>query len=196
MKHPESQLLSAHLDGELPPREAGELEAHLADCPACSGLFRELSEVQRRARSLQDRVPQRDLWPGIAGAIRGEGDAHAQVIQLHPWRDRHAEREVRRGLRVSYPQAIAAGLALALFSGAMEAAQLEALLAQHRDGMDPETARILEKNLGIIDRAIQESVKALQSDPGNSFLESHLARSVETKASYLREAMVFVAVES
>ena len=81
-------------------------------------------------------------------------------------------------------------------NAAREAAQLEALLAQHRDGMDPETARILEKNLGIIDRAIQESVKALQSDPGNSFLESHLARSVETKASYLREAMVFVAVIS
>ncbi len=70
---------------------------------------------------------------------------------------------------------------------------MEVLLAQHSDRIEEETVRILEKNLGIIDQAIRESVRALQSDPGNPFLEKHLARSVESKATYLREATAFVA---
>ena len=69
-----------------------------------------------------------------------------------------------------------------------ELAQLEALLSQHRDELDPNTVRILEKNLAIIDRAIQESGEALAGDPGNEYLREHLDRSVRQKVAYLRDA--------
>ena len=69
-----------------------------------------------------------------------------------------------------------------------ELAQLEALLSEHRDELAPNTIRILEKNLGIIDRAIQESAEALAGDPGNEYLREHLDRAMRRKVDYLRDA--------
>ena len=54
--------------------------------------------------------------------------------------------------------------------------------------LEPNTVRILEKNLGVIERAIEESRRALAVDPGNAFLLDHLARAYREKATYLREA--------
>ena len=76
---------------------------------------------------------------------------------------------------------------------AEEITTLEARLTRHRSELDPETVRLLEKNLGIIDQAIQESMRALEADPGNAFLENHLTRTVESKVTYLREAAAFIA---
>ena len=230
MKHPKSQLLSDYLDGEISSGEGLELEAHLEECGTCSGLLRELKEIQNQARSLPDQVPERDLWPEISQAIREVPSEDPQVIELHPWAARRPPQSGKPGFRLSYGQALAAGLALAMFSGILgaavsarpqhsvpevasapapwielvrtaspglaevagEVAQLEELISQHRDRLDPATARILEKNLGVIDQAIRESVMALRSDPENVFLEAHLARSVQAKGEYLRDAATFV----
>lgn len=71
---------------------------------------------------------------------------------------------------------------------AREMAELEETLARSRDQLDPNTVRIVERNLGIIDRAIRESRAALAVDPGNPFLEEHLEGALERKVDYLREA--------
>jgi anti-sigma factor RsiW len=76
----------------------------------------------------------------------------------------------------------------ALAGYTQEVAQLEALIADHRDELAPNTVRILEKNLAIIDRAIEESAAALSSDPGNEYLLEHLGRAFERKVDYLRDA--------
>ncbi len=230
MRHPKSEIFSDYLDGELPLHEAEEMEAHLEGCAVCTSILRDLREIQAKARSLEDQVPGRDLWPEIARAIQEGEKGDPQVIRLHPWTAQRSSGAGRSGFRLSYIQAVAAGLVLALFSGglgailfggsprsamaaadhsppwvemvsaaspglgasAREVARLEESLAKYRDRLEPETARILEKNLAVIDRAIRESVRALEADPGNAFLESHLARSVEIKANYLREAAAFV----
>ena len=69
-----------------------------------------------------------------------------------------------------------------------ELAHLEATLTAARDRLDPTTVRILEKNLDVIDRAIQDSRKALATDPANPFLREHLDRAYQDKVDYLREA--------
>ncbi len=69
-----------------------------------------------------------------------------------------------------------------------EVAQLEALMAEHRDELTPNTVRILEKNLAIIDRAIEESSEALAADPANEYLLEHLGRTFQRKVDYLRNA--------
>lgn len=229
MAHPDAGSLSELLDGDLSSARAREVERHLRDCPECSDLLDELAEVRRRARALPHREPERDLWPEIEETIlQGKGEG-AEVIRLHPdVPDTSAGRA--RGLRLSVPQAVAAGLALALFSGAVgafldgpgpagpgmevapavawvqevkraepgleisarEAVRLEELLARHRSDLDSATVRTLEKNLALIDEAIRESIAALRDDPGNAFLRDHLARSVEAKESYLREAASLV----
>jgi hypothetical protein len=83
------------------------------------------------------------------------------------------------------PAATAEGPPAAL---ADELAHLEATLNAARDRLDPTTVRILEKNLDVIDRAIQDSRKALATDPANPFLREHLDRAYQQKIDYLREA--------
>lgn len=46
------ELISAALDGALTGEEQTELEEHLADCPACSALFAELSGLHTAAGQL------------------------------------------------------------------------------------------------------------------------------------------------
>lgn len=84
--------------------------------------------------------------------------------------------------------AVSAGAAGADPAMAREMAALEEALARHRDRLDPNTVRIVEKNLAVIDRAIRESRAALEVDPGNPFLEEHLEGAVERRLDYLREA--------
>jgi hypothetical protein len=79
-----------------------------------------------------------------------------------------------------------------LEGSALEVARLEDMLERNRENLDPATAGILEKNLGVIDQAIRESLAALRSDPGNRFLETHLERSIRAKGDYLRDAAVLV----
>ncbi len=87
---------------------------------------------------------------------------------------------------VVLPASLADRPALAGYT--QEVAQLEALIADHRDELAPNTVRILEKNLAIIDRAIEESSEALAADPGNEYLLEHLGRAFERKVDYLRDA--------
>ncbi len=71
---------------------------------------------------------------------------------------------------------------------AAELALLEGALDAVRGRLDPNTVRLLEKNLGVIDRAITESLLALEQDPANEFVRAHLENTYRDKADYLREA--------
>ncbi|HKT58789.1 MAG TPA: zf-HC2 domain-containing protein [Gemmatimonadales bacterium] len=101
--------LSEYLDDELPPDERAELEAHLRHCAACGAVLADLKRIVTRARGLDDRLPERDLWPGIAARI-GVSSGEVPAIDLG------AER-VRRRWSFSLPQLIAAGVALMAISG-------------------------------------------------------------------------------
>jgi anti-sigma factor RsiW len=72
------------------------------------------------------------------------------------------------------------------FQGAVE--DLERLLQEGRSRLDPETIRILEHNLASIDAAIEQSRRALEKDPANTFLNNHLAAARQRKLALLRRA--------
>jgi len=69
-----------------------------------------------------------------------------------------------------------------------ELAALEQTLDEARAVLDPNTVRVLERNLGVIEQAIEDSMLALQQDPGNDFLAAHLDRVYARKLTYLRDA--------
>ena len=69
-----------------------------------------------------------------------------------------------------------------------ELASLEAAVVEARTNLDPNTVRVLERNLGIIEQAIEDSRRALAQDPENDFLVEHLHRVYERKIEYLRDA--------
>jgi hypothetical protein len=65
---------------------------------------------------------------------------------------------------------------------------LERILASERDTLDPRTVRVIERNLQAIDEAIRQSREALDADPANPFLNSHLADARQRKLDLLRRA--------
>ncbi len=98
-----------------------------------------------------------------------------------------------RGRTAAGPVTTAAVRASAELPGASEvlSAELEALeelLAGVSVSLDPETVRVLKKNLGVIERAIEDSRRALAQDPANEVLGAHLEREYRRKLRYLREA--------
>jgi hypothetical protein len=74
---------------------------------------------------------------------------------------------------------------------AAELAALEGTLAEARGVLDPNTVRVLERNLGVIELAIEDSRRALAMDPENAFLAEHLERVYRRKLTYLRDAARF-----
>jgi len=101
--------LSEYLDDELEPDERAALEAHLRQCVACGAVLADLKRIVTRARGLEDRLPERDLWPGIAARI-GVGSGEVPAVDL-------AAERARRRWSFSLPQLIAAGIALMALSG-------------------------------------------------------------------------------
>jgi len=118
--HPDPARYSALLDGDVPAAEVRDLREHLQNCVECSTLFGDLQDIQETARKLPEHRPPRDLWPGIAREIQGGTERDPQVIRLHVPRPSN-RRSWKRSVRLSLPQAAAAGIVLALVSGAVGA---------------------------------------------------------------------------
>ena len=83
-------------------------------------------------------------------------------------------------------QIVPANFADAQFNAAVS--DLERILREERDRLDPRTVLILERNLKAIDDAINEARMALDQDPANPFLNSHLADARRRKLDLLRHA--------
>lgn len=119
MPHPSSEQLSDYLDAELAPAARAEVHAHLATCTDCGALVADLRRVISRAQALDDSPPQADLWPGVAAAIGAT--------------------PARRRPAFSWPQLIAAGIALVVLSGGAVALLLNGGASFARVGRRPTT---------------------------------------------------------
>jgi hypothetical protein len=100
--------LSEYLDGEIPPDQRAELEAHLRHCVACGAVLADLKRIVTRAQGLEDRAPERDLWPGVAARIGAAAPGSRSVRRSGA---------PRRRWSFSLPQLAAAGIALMGLSG-------------------------------------------------------------------------------
>lgn len=74
-------------------------------------------------------------------------------------------------------------------------AALEQALAEGRGRLDPKTLRIIERNLRVIDRALDEAREAVAADPNNTWLQSHLAATMKRKVDLLRTATLLTAAQ-
>jgi hypothetical protein len=114
-----------------------------------------------------------DLPPSLASAERrslGEGgqvrpsvDAPADIVRIEP-----------------------VGLVDAGYDSAV--ADLQRALRNGRGHLDPATIAIVEQNLTIIDRAIDQAKQAVMDDPSNTYLTSHLVETRRKKLDLLRRA--------
>ena len=84
----EGERLCAYLDGELPPGERAEVEAHLAACPACATLLADMTAVDAAAASLPAEAPEGyfDAFPSRVMARLGAASmAPARTRRLPAW---------------------------------------------------------------------------------------------------------------
>ena len=79
------ERMSAALDGELSAAERRELDAHLAECPRCAALFRELAEQSAALRSLECEAPEGLRDRIMAGLPGREGAAPLRRPDRRRW---------------------------------------------------------------------------------------------------------------
>jgi hypothetical protein len=86
----------------------------------------------------------------------------------------------------------------ATWTGTTDAAiaDLQTALAQNQSRLDTATVRIVRQNLAIIDQAIADARVALQQDPGNAYLNLHLADTMRRKVELLRRVNDIAAARS
>ncbi|HJS44275.1 MAG TPA: zf-HC2 domain-containing protein [Gemmatimonadales bacterium] len=205
--------LSEYLDGELGNDERVALEAHLATCGQCYATLGQLRQVVARAKSLEDREPAKDLWTGIRERmIQGsEPRRHAPVAS-----GRRFSFSVPQLLAASIALVLisSGGVWMALKPATVisretpgttitpvawtsptdvAVAELQDALARNESRLDTATVRVVRQNLAVIDRAIAEARVALERDPGNTYLNLHLADTMRRKVELLRRINALVA---
>jgi hypothetical protein len=65
---------------------------------------------------------------------------------------------------------------------------LESILIEYGDRLDPDTREAIAENLAVIDAAIDDAHQALQDDPNSDFLHAHITNSMERKVRLLEDA--------
>ncbi|MEP6508076.1 MAG: hypothetical protein ABJC63_07605 [Gemmatimonadales bacterium] len=70
------------------------------------------------------------------------------------------------------------------FSG--EINQLQSVLVERRAQLDPETVKVVEDNLKLIDTAVRRARSALLKDPASGFLTRQLDNALQKKVELLR----------
>ncbi len=168
-------------------------------------------------RALPDTPPEHDLWPGIEARLTGAGSPRRawSVTMTLPQLAMAATLIVAVSAGVSWlafgparetgpatrpivaiaepvdrqqPDVERANFADAQYDAAV--VDLERILAEERDTLDPRTVMVIERNLQAIDDAIRQARAALDADPANPYLNSHLADARRRKLDLLRRAAV------
>jgi hypothetical protein len=172
--------------------------------------------LARAIGQMRDELPSRDLWPGISTQIKQQPvTSTRQVAFTLPQLAMAASLLIAVASGLTYlattrtpatttvgsgpviqaygvpddqtgGQVVQANFADAQYNAAVS--DLEKILRDDRDRLDPRTVQIIERNLKAIDDAINEARAALNEDPANEYLNSHLADARRRKLDLLRHA--------
>ena len=213
--------LSEYVDGELAAGERTALEAHLATCADCRATLEELRRVVARAKSLEDRPPKADLWSGIHARLTpGRRPGVSRDATSRSWRVSFSVPQLiaasialvlvsAGGMWVALrqPQPVRGAyvtprpdtrVSVAVWTGRTDAAiaDLQDALERNESRLDTATVRVVRENLALIDRAIAQARAALDADPGNAYLNLHLADTMRRKLELLRRINAIAAAQS
>lgn len=203
------------VDGSLDDAARRQVETHLRRCPECRRRLEGLQALRARVQTLPRAIePPRDLWRGIVARIEdGEVIRGRFSPAPRPWWAHRGLLAAAAALLVIASSGLTAlflrggdpspalprpgeeitaeTVAWRQFSDAERqyrqvTDELARELEQRRDELAPETVRIVEENLEIIDEAIRETRNALERDPANAGLATKLTDIYRKKADFLR----------
>lgn len=193
------ERFDAYARGALSAAEAAALEEHLGGCASCEAYLAgaELSPagIQALPKSVE---PASDLWPGIHARLARRGSGRGRIampgwmlaaaaVLLIAISSALTALLLRPAAR---PDVLAPARTISPLEAqyASAASELGAELERSRVRLAPETMRIIERNLAVIDSALAESRRALARDPGNDTLEQLVIAAWRQKMDFLRRA--------
>lgn len=193
--------LDDYVDAALEREDEARIRRHLADCNACRGVERGLRALLERAATLPETIdPPRDLWPAIDERL----DEIDRARPARPSRSAVGSRGwtfgllaatlLLAGLGAGYllrgigqpaavtpaasgsPEVVSSSAEIIAAEEAIVLAkqQLQGLLDEQNESLSPETAKMVDENLAVIDEAIEEIRAALLQDPANQRLNRKL----------------------
>lgn len=208
-------LLDDYVDATLEREDEASIRRHLAGCDSCRGVERGLRALLEHASTLPESIdPPRDLWPAIDGRL----DEIDRTRPARPSRPVVAARGWTFGLLaatlllaglgagyllrgIGQPAAVApaaSGSPEVLSSSAeiiaaeeaivLAKKQLQGLLDEQNDSLSPETVKMVDENLAVIDEAIEEIRTALLQDPANQRLNRKLLTAHQRQLHLLQRA--------
>jgi anti-sigma factor RsiW len=213
-EHPREDRIQDYVDDLLCREERAEVEQHLVSCAACQAEVASLRDLVTGLHAIdRDVRPDRDLLAGINTAIDEATEPAAHVPIRH-----RTIASMRVPLAAAAVALIAISAAVtsavvhrqrnAVSHGAESAPyvrnatydntvdrryrsateELERTLAAQRSKLAPETVRLVEDNLRIIDQALAEARAAMRDDPNDATLRDLMRSAYEKKLDLLRNA--------
>ena len=218
--HPTETAINDYVDGTSDPFERNAVETHLAVCDVCRLLVDDLREIKRATGTMELREPPARAWGRIERAITLEQGNHAErkgsyafltpywlaaaaalllatLVGLRYLPGRGPAGNSADGVETSASASRAADaieselrLAESHYENAIKG--LEAAAQSDQDALDPRTAATLQKNLAVIDQAINESRAAVRSQPSSEPAQQSLIENFKTKIGLLQDTVALI----
>ena len=210
------------VDGTLAGDARRDLEAHLRTCDVCTALASELTRIREAAGSLERLEPPAASWPRIQARVRSGAGRPSMVRGWLPLAAAAALLLVvaagylmrqqpggQAGRSAAAPTAAAQDQTASPDEQAELASSVEAKLrlaeqhyqeairdleklAQDREALDPQVAAALQKNLQVVDQAIDESRAALRTEPESEPAQQSLFDAFRTKVTLLQDTIALI----
>lgn len=208
-------MLSAWVDGDLQAEVRDRVGEHLAGCAACRGLADDLGAVRDAARQLGPIVPPDHIWLEVAGQVQLDTGVPAAaprrsksggtfqwlglaaaliLVTLGIWLvGRPVPDAPPTEVREASPaDVVAAELALAAEHYERAIATLESMATAGELPVEPAITATLRDNLGVIDRAIDESRQALAENPDSQPARDSLFDALRQKVGLLQATVLLM----
>jgi anti-sigma factor RsiW len=210
--------VAAYVDGELDPPDERGVERHLEACPACRGLVADLRTLRAAAFTLDRREPPSDLFARLHARVQAE-PAPVRRLGLPntrsawgTWLAAAAALIVATAVGLAplftprppapaeAPPPDPASLVDSVQADLQAAEQhydraiqgLEQIARSDSSELEPQVAAVLQKNLQVVDQAIDESRAALRTQPASATAQEGLFEAMRTKVALLQQTVELI----
>jgi len=214
--HPNELTLNDYVDRTLGRDEHAQVARHLETCEACRELVDDLREITRAAAALDPAIPSARVWTRIEKEIRGDGARPADarrgrtraVAASWSWLAAAAVLVLAVFIGIRFTPSTSPAPGAAADAAAAEAVEAELKLAEahyqkaingleriastENAALDATTASTLQKNLAVINQAIDESRAAVRAEPASQQAQHSLIENFKTKLALLQDTVALI----
>ena len=213
--HPNEMTLSEYVDRTLGRDEHAQVARHLETCETCRQLVDDFREITRAAAALDPAIPAARVWSRIEQEIRSEGarpDARRGrtrgAAPSWTWLAAAAVLVLAVFIGIRFTPSTSPDPGAAADAAAAEAIEAELKLAEahyqkaisgleriastENAALDATTAATLQKNLAVINQAIDESRAAVRAEPASQQAQHSLIENFKTKLALLQDTVALI----